>query len=133
MRQAAADGAAVARGGQPDVGERLGQQRALGLDKRAGLGIDLAHERTDDEAAVDKPDVVELVTAVDRHDHLGSSQPEVHERNQALAACEDLCVVAVLGQGSNHLVERFGGDKRERCGFHGDSDDRLQVGRQGHQ
>ena len=93
-------------------GERLGQQRALGLDQGAGLGVDLAHKRTDDEAIVRKPDVVEHVTAVDRHDHLGSSQPEVHERNQALAASEDLCVVAVLGQRSPHLVERLGSDKR---------------------
>ena len=58
--QAAADGAAVARGGQPDVPQRGGQQRALGLDQRAGLGVELAHERTDDEAVVGEPDVVEL-------------------------------------------------------------------------
>ncbi len=39
-----------------------------------------------DEVSAGHRDVVELATAVDRHEHLGSGQPEVHERNQALAA-----------------------------------------------
>ena len=132
--QAAADGATVARRGQPHVGECCGQQRALGLNQRAGLGIDLAHERTDDEAVAGEPDVVELVAAVDRHEHLGPGQPEIHERHQALAAGEDAGVVAVFGEGSDHLVERLGGDERERGRLHGDSaHDGLQLGREGHQ
>ncbi len=111
MGQAAADRAPVACGGQPDVGERLSQQRALGGDQRVGLGIDLAHERTDDEAIAGDSDVVELPAAVDRHEHLGSGQPEIHERNQALAAGENPSVIAVAGQGFDDLVERLRCDK----------------------
>jgi hypothetical protein len=117
---AAAHGAAVADLHVRDAGQGLVEQRRALGHQRALLGRALARGGADAHAAgrarLDERQPGHAVD-VDQRGRLG--QAEVHGRHQALAAGQDLALVAVLGQEVERLGQAARTVVRERDGFHG--------------
>ena len=68
-----------------DVPRRLPQQRPAVRDERRALEFGLAHHSADPQHAVGPAEHGELLYAVDVDEKLRASEPEVHQRHQALA------------------------------------------------
>ena len=63
-------------------------------------------------------DAGQLVQPADVDQQLGLGQPQLHHRQQRVAAGQQLGVVAVLGQQRQRVLGRLGGDVLERRGDH---------------
>ena len=113
-----ADGAAVADLGVADVGRGVGQDRRVALEHVADLDVAVAGERADGDVVALVPDVVELVEPADVDEHRRGGEAQLHEREERVAAGEDLGLVAVLGEQRQGLVGRAGPDVVERGGDH---------------
>ena len=87
-----------ADGRVPEVAERLGQERRAPL--RPALERALAHEGAHRERAAARLETVQADDAVDVDHHRRPRQAQVQHRHQALAAGEDLGVVAVTARRS---------------------------------
>ena len=74
----------------------------------------MPNDGTDGEDALTLVEGVELGHAVDVDEHGWLSEPQGHERNEALAAGEDLGVIACLGEGIERFLERGRGEVVER-------------------
>ena len=81
-----------------------GQETAGGAFRNRLLEGHVANHRSDPERVAVLGQVVELVERVDVDQNRGTGQAEVHGRDQALAAGQDLGLVAVLAQ----VSYRFG-------------------------
>ena len=118
MGQAAAERAPVADLRVGDVGHGGGQQGRDLRHLRAALETALAGHGADLEPAAVGADVGQLGHAVEVDQRGGLRQAEVHRRDQALAAGEELAVVGVFGEERERLVGRGGGIVLEWCRFH---------------
>ena len=118
VAQAAADGPAVADLEMPDPRERIGQERHVPGGERAPLHGALSGHRPDGEAAVPDPDVRQLPDAVEVDQPLGRGEPHVQDREEALAAGEELRRVAMLAELGDGLVDRPDGRVLEDRGLH---------------
>ncbi len=114
----AADGAAVAHLVVADVGSGFGQQPGLAEHERVDLDVAVAGHRTDREVVACIADVLEIVQAVDVDEHRRRREAEPHERNERVAAGDELGFVAVFGERGDGLVDRPGPDVVECCGDH---------------
>jgi hypothetical protein len=61
---------------------------------------------------------IETAQAVDIDNNLGASESQIHERHQALAASENLGIVAVFMKQLERLIERCRREIFEDRGFH---------------
>ena len=91
------------------------------MDERLGVEIRLAGEGADAEGAVLLPHVAEPVDAVDIDEMTRLRQPEAHQGNEALAAGQDLGVIAKFPEQRDGLGERRRGVVREFARDHGHS------------
>jgi hypothetical protein len=82
---------------------------ALPQQPRA-LGVPVPDQGADPELVAFLGDVTEAVEPVDVDQQRRFAQPQLEDGDQALAPGQDLCLVAVLGEEVQHLVERPGGD-----------------------
>jgi hypothetical protein len=76
----------------------------------------VAHQRADVQLGPVPPRRAQIVQVVQIDQHRGARQPEVEQRDQALAAGQRLCFFAVLPQQTQGLGERGGGVVIERRG-----------------
>ena len=93
------------------------RERRACLDLRRALDRDLPRHRADLEHPV-RDDALELGKPVEIDEDARHREAQVHERYEALAAGQDLGLVAVLAQNLDRLVEAFGGEVLERRGLH---------------
>src|SRR5581483_6083032 len=120
VRDAPADGAAVADGAVPDVADGVNEERAVARHKRRALRVALADERAEAELAGRGilGDGGEAGDVVDVDDQLRPREPEVQERDEALAAREDLRVVSVRREEGERLCLRRRRAVLEARGLH---------------
>ena len=102
-----------------DLWQRPGQQRRGRFDLLRPLGPGVRHARAHCQRAVVVTDVGELGQPCDVDQMLGRAEPQRHQRDEALAAREDLDVV-VLGEERQRLLERLGPVVRESRQLHGE-------------
>ena len=129
MDQASPHRAAVADLEVADQGHGRSQQGIPCCETRVPFESALARQRPDAETAVAAVgDPVQTGNAVQVDDGRGTRQPQVHERHEALAAGQDLPVLAVLVEHAERLVEGLRTVVGKGRGFHGDG--RCLVGAQ---
>ena len=85
---------------------------------RVALQGGVAGRRAHHEGAVLPPDRGELPDAVDVHQDLGPREPQGQHRHEALAAGQDLRLVAVLREYRQAVLDRLRRVVVERCWFH---------------
>ena len=105
MRQAAANRPARANSGVADPADRLGEQRLFFGQRAVALDRRLAGHGADGRAPITRPDVGQLGDAVQVHEQRRARQSKVQQRDQALAACQQLGVCAALCERRHRLVE----------------------------
>ena len=127
--QAAADGAAIADLRMADQRQGLGEQRVALLHQGRALGRALANHRPDGQAAIGRLDLADLVEGVDVDQVGGAGQAQVEQGHEALAAGEDLGLVAVLAEQRQRLGHALRGVVLERWWFHATSRRRQGTAR----
>ena len=78
----------------------------------------MPRERTDRHVVTVVADVRQIAQAADVDQHRRCGQAQLHERQQRVAAGQQLGVVAVLGQEGDRVVGRVGPDVVEQGGDH---------------
>ncbi len=118
VRERAADGAAVPDLGVADLRGRVGQDRRLRLQQRRSGDLGVPRRRADDHLVALEPDARQLRHPgdVDQHGRLG--EPDLHHRQQRVAARQQLGVLAVLGQERDRVRGGVGDLVVERRGDH---------------
>lgn len=114
-----ADGAAVAH---LRVGDQLGgfcQQRHLGLQDGGIDQVVFHRHRSDDHGVAFFADATQLGNAVDVDQVLGLGKAQLHHRQQAVAAGQQLGVRPVLAQQGHGLTHALGGVVLETRWDHG--------------
>ena len=105
MCDGAADGAAVAHLRVAHVRGGVREERDVLGEKRIRLHLAVTGERTDGDVVTGVAHVGEVLDAGDVDEHRGLGEAQLHEREQRVASCEELRVVAVLA----HEGDRLGG------------------------
>jgi hypothetical protein len=124
--ETAAEGAAGADLRVGDVGQGAGEQRRAHGHQRLALQPALASERSDGERPVlVGAHEVELAEAVEVDQQGGLGEPEIHHRDQALAAGQQLGLRAMGAHHRHRLGEGRGSEIGKRRGFHRRFRDRL--------
>src|SRR5262249_61621300 len=98
---------------EPEAGREQGESSI-----ERTLEVALAHEGADPQRSARLRHAVESGHAIDVDEHGRPGQPEVQHRGQALAAGQDLCLVAVPTQVVERLVDRARIDVVERRRLH---------------
>ena len=118
MREASADGAAVADRRMGDLGHRLLQQRSMRRYLRRLQKIGVARQRTDGEDAFFHRHAAQLSQFTDIDDEFGRYKAQVHRRQQALAARQHPGLFAVRGQQFQRMCDAGCAGVSESRGFH---------------
>jgi hypothetical protein len=106
VRQVAADGGEVA---YYRIGDDLRGVVEQGIARPDQLGLfqlRFARERADPEKPMSLTDARQTRDSVDVHDVRGVREPELHQRDEALASREDLGVLAEPDQERRRLADR---------------------------
>ena len=103
----------------PDVAHRFGEQRPSHRDLGRALDIGMARERTDAKRPVLHAQERERLDAVQVDQPVGAREPEVEERDEALAPGEHLDVLVLPREQAEHLVDLPRRLVGERRGLHG--------------
>jgi hypothetical protein len=89
------------------------------LSQRLGrLQVGVPRERADGDGAAVDPHVRQVLQAADVDEDGRRRQPQLHEREQRVAAGEELGVVAVAVQRADGVLEGLGALVVERSGDH---------------
>jgi hypothetical protein len=118
VRERAADGAPVPDLRVADLGGGVRQQRCRLPHQRRGGQLGVPRGRSDDQLTVRAADPAQPVRPADVDQHRGRGQPQLHHRQQRVAAGQQLGVVAVLGQQADRFCGRAGRQVVERGGDH---------------
>ena len=94
----AADRAPVPHLRVADLAGGVGQDRHLGAEQVARLEVAVAGEGADGDVVAGVADVGQVVQPADVDEHRRRGQPQLHQRQQRVAAGEQLGLVAVLGE-----------------------------------
>src|SRR2546421_5741056 len=116
MRRGAADGAPIPYLGIADLGCGARQQRQLLLEQVGELDVVMAGQRADRDMAILFADVIEVADAADVDQEGRRGEAQLHERDEAMPAGEDLRLLAVLDQLCNRFRKCAGDDVIE-CGW----------------
>ncbi len=106
VRDRAADRAAVPDLRIPDLARRVGEQRHLAAEQFGMLDVVVPGQRADHDVGSLIVDVGQVSDAAEIDDYLGGGQPELHQRQQGMAARQELRVLAVLGDEVQRLFGR---------------------------
>src|SRR5215207_5559001 len=108
MAYGAADGAAVPYLRVSDERRRVGDEAAVLLQGGVALHIAVAGHRANGEVIPFIVDVVEVIYAPEVDEDRRGGEPELHYGEQAVAAGEELGLVAVLPEQLDSVVDGFG-------------------------
>ncbi len=97
MRDRAADGAAVPDLRVTDLAGRVREQRHLTAEEFGVFHVVVPGQGADRDVGPLVGDVGQVVQAAQVDDHLGGGQTQLHQRQQRVAAGQELRVVAVFG------------------------------------
>ena len=111
--------AAVADLGVADLGRGGREERGVGPDHGARDQRGVPDEAADDDLVAVLVDPVEAHDVVDVDEDGGGGQPQLHEREERVAAGDELGLVAVLGQGGDGRVDGVGASEGEGGRDHG--------------
>ena len=118
MRDAAAHGAAAARGRMADVAQRFGQQRRARRHERGAQRIGLAGRGSEPQRPVGR-DARERRDAADVDERRRPRQPQVEHGHETLPAGQHLCVLAELRKRRDRLLDGLDGAIGKGSGLHG--------------
>ena len=107
MRDRAADRPPVAHLRVADEPGGLGDDRALGPEELARLQVAVARKRADGDRVTVLTYIGEVGDAADVDEQLGTREPEAHEREERVAAREELRVLAGPEE-LDRVVDRLG-------------------------
>ena len=108
MGQCSTEGSTVADLGVADLRGGCGQQTDLAADQVAGLHIAVPGEGADGQHVTVLAHIGEVGQSTDvDHDRRGR-QPVLHERQQGVPTCQELGLVAVLGEEGEGVLGRGG-------------------------
>ena len=119
MGDRTADGAAVTNLRVTHVPGRVSQQRSMLSEHRRLLHVHVARERTDRDVIAGVLDVRQVLHATDVDENRRLREAQLHERQEAVAASEELGIGSVLTDERDGLGGRSGADVIESCGNHG--------------
>ena len=105
MGEAAADGAAVPHLHVADVGRGFRQQRAFFPQQRRAGDLLMRRHGADGEMTTFVADDVQRLNAPDVDHHFGPGEAQLHGRNQAVPARQQLRRVAVLHQHRDRFID----------------------------
>ena len=105
MGDGATDGAAVAHLRVSDLAGHMGEQRRVTLQHIADLKVAVAGQGPDGDVAAVLPDIGQLGQPADVDQHGGRRQAQLHERQQRVAAGQQLGVLSVPGQPADGIVD----------------------------
>ncbi len=94
------------------------QQRHVLAEQVGLLDVHVARERTDRDVVAGVTDVRQVADAADVDQHRWLRQAQLHQWQQAVAAGEELGLVAVLADEGDRLLGGTGTDVVECCGDH---------------
>src|ERR1700694_6037781 len=104
----------VANLGIADLARGAGQQGQLLLEQVGELDVVVAGQRPDRDVPVVLANVVKVADPADVDQERRRREPELHQRDQAVTAGQDFCLLAMLDQLRHRLRERTRGDVVER-------------------
>jgi len=108
----------------------VGQQRRLGPHQLRGSQAGVRRRRADHQLVTIDPDAGQVGQPADVDEHRGSGQPQLHHRQQRVAAGQQLRVVAEALEQFQGVRRRVGGDIVERRGDHSPASPRLALAAQ---
>jgi hypothetical protein len=117
MREASADGSAVADRKVRHVGHGAGEHWKMPRDHRRGFQLMVPHQRPDSDDRRVIADERQARNAVDIDQGRGPQQTEIEHRDEALPARDDLGIAS--GQGRDRHLDRVGDDILKRGRLHG--------------
>ena len=118
VRERAAEGAAVTDLRIADLAAAARQDRHVLAHQRVVLDVVVAGEAADRDRVAGVAHVGEVGEPTDVDEHRRRRQPQLHQRQQRVAAGEELGVVAVLGEQRDRVVDGVGAGVVERGGDH---------------
>jgi hypothetical protein len=118
VREVAAHRRQVAHQWIGDHRHGVREQRVLAVNQLGALEVRLTGAATDRQPAAFFLDVLEAGDAADVNQVAGAGQPQLEQRQQALAAGQHLGVVAVPGEQSQRLLQRPRRVIVKGCGNH---------------
>jgi hypothetical protein len=86
------------------IARRLRQQRAFFLRQSRAFYLVVCGERADDELVILLANPAKAGNLAYIDEQLGIGEPEFHERQQAVPACQELRLFAMSGQSAHGLV-----------------------------
>ena len=104
MGDRAADRAAVTDLRIADMAGGMGQQRRVLVQQIGGLDVAVAGEGADRDVVAAVTDVRQVGDAADVDQHRRLGQAQLHQRQQAVAAGEELGLVTVLTDEAHRLL-----------------------------
>ena len=123
MRERAAERAAVAHLRVADLARRVREERRVLAQHVAVLDVVVTGEPTDRDVVARVAHVRQLGDAADVDEHRRGREAQLHQRQERVPACDQLGVVAVLGEQRDRAVDGVGARVVERGGDH----DRLPA------
>ena len=118
VRNGPADRAAVAHLRVADVTGGVGQQRDVLGEHRTGLDVHVAGQCADGDVVAGIADVRQVTDAADVDQHTWLGEAQLHQRQQAVPAGEELGVVTMFADETDGLFGRTGADVVEGGGNH---------------
>ena len=118
MGDRATDRAAVTHLRVADVAGRVLQQRGVLGEQVGVLDVVVPGERADGDVVAVLADVAQVAEAADVDEHARLRQAQLHQRQQAVAAGDQLGLVAVLAEQADGLLGGAGPDVVEGGGDH---------------
>jgi hypothetical protein len=102
-----------------DQAAGLPHDRHARLDQLGSLDGVLTGEGADDHAAVVRANVREIGDAIDVDQRLGMREPEIEQRDEALAARQDLGAIPVIREQAERFVDGTRSEVLESRRLHG--------------
>ena len=118
VRDRATERATVAHLRVADVASGVSQQRHVLLEEVGRLDVHVARHRTDRDLVALLADVRQIGESSDVDQHARLRESQLHHRQQAVAAGDELGLVAVLADEADRFLGGLGADVVERCGDH---------------
>ena len=118
MGDRAADGASVTDLRVADVAGRMSEQRGVLFEDGAVLNVHVASHGADGDHVAVFTDVGQIAETAYIDQHGGLGEAELHQRQQAVTASDELCLVTVLTDEADRLFGGLGTDVVELCGNH---------------
>ena len=118
MGERAADRSTVTNLRVANMSGSMRKERRICGEQRADFEIAMTSECADRDVIARIVDVTKVIEAADIDEHRWRGEPQLHEREERMAAGQELGFVAMLGQRGDRGVDGVSAEVLERCGNH---------------